>query len=116
MRHRKKGRKFGGRQGQERAFLKGLLANLFLHGRMTTTEARAKETARLSAKLITIAKRGDLASYRLLLSRLPKNAADKLFKDVAPGFKERKGGYTRIYKTGRRLRDAAPTAIIELVK
>lgn len=92
------------------------MASLFLKGRMATTEARAKETARLAAKLITLAKKGDLASYRVLLSRLPKNAASKLFRDIAPTFKDRKGGYTRVYRTGRRMRDGAETAIIELVK
>jgi len=116
VRHRKKGRKFGRKRGKKRAFLKGLAANLFLHGRMTTTEARAKETAQLANKLITIARRGDLASYRLLLSRLPKKAADKLFKELAPDFKGRTSGFTRIYKTGRRQRDGAPTALIELIK
>mgnify|MGYP001576212995 FL=1 len=115
MRRRKEGRKFGKKRGKKKAFLKGLAANLFLRGKIVTTEARAKEIARLAAKHITLAKRGDQSSYRLLLSRLPKNAAQKLFKDIAPRFKDRSGGYTRIYKTGRRLRDNAPTAIIELV-
>lgn len=116
MRHRHTGRKFGRKLAKKNAFLKGLAANLFLKGRMATTEARAKEVARLAAKLITLAKKADLASYRVLLSRLPKNAAGKLFKDIAPSFKDRKGGYTRVYRTDRRLRDGAKMAIIELIK
>jgi large subunit ribosomal protein L17 len=116
MRHRKKGRKFGRKRGKRKAFMKSLAANLFLKGKIITTEARAKETAKVAAKLITLAKKGNLASLRELQKRLPRNAATKLFKEIAPKYKERHGGYTRIYKTGRRLRDGAPTAIIELME
>lgn len=116
MRHRKKGRKLAGRRGVRRAFLKALIANFIMAERITTTEVRAREIRRLTEKLITLAKKGDLASYRVLLRRLPKKSAEKLFKDIAPRFKERKGGYTRMVRLGRRMRDAAPTAILEFTE
>jgi len=96
--------------------MKGLAANLVMKGKIETTETRAKEVAREVVKHITLAKKGNLASYRKLIERLPKNAATKLFKDIAPRFKERHGGYTRMYRTSRRHRDGAPMAIIELIK
>jgi len=116
MRHRKKGRKFGGKRGVKRAFLKSLMANFILAERITTTEARAKEIRWRVEKLVTLAKKGTLAGYRELLSRLPRKAAEKLFREIAPRFKERKGGYVRIVRLGRRKRDAAQTAILEFVE
>jgi large subunit ribosomal protein L17 len=89
-----------------------------MHERIVTTEARAKEIRAKVEKLITLAKRrGDLAGYRLLLERLPKAAAAKVYQELRERYQGRSGGYTRIIKTGRtRMRDGANTAIIELVK
>ncbi len=119
MRHRVKGRKFGRKRGQRRAFLRTLAANLIMHERIVTTEARAKEIRSKVEKLITLAKRhgGDLAGYRMLLQRLPKEAALKINTELRERYALRNGGYTRIIKTGmHRMRDGADTVIIELVK
>lgn len=116
MRHLNKGRKFSRMRGQRRAFIKGLEQNLIMENRITTTEARAKEIKPKVEKLVTLAKNNNLASMRLLLTRLPKEAALKLYYEVAPRYKERKGGYLRIIKTSDyRKRDAAKQAIIEFV-
>ena len=116
MRHGKEGRKFHRKQGQRKSFLKGLTANLIMEGRIQTTEARAKEIKPRVERLITIGKRQNVASLRLLLSRLPKPAAMKLYHEVAPRFIERHGGYTRIIKgTRSRMRDGASRSIIEFV-
>lgn len=118
MRHRVKGRKFGRKRGARRAFMRTLLGNFIMRERITTTEARAKEIKGDAEKFITLAKRrgGSVFGYRLLLRRLPKNAAQKLNKELRERYRERAGGYTRIIKTGlRRTRDAAKTAIIEFV-
>lgn len=96
--------------------MKSLMANFVLAERITTIEPRAKELKRNVEKLVTLAKKGTLASYRELLRRLPKRAAEKLFREIAPRFKERKGGYTRIVRIGHRKRDAAATAMIEFVE
>lgn len=119
MRHRVKGRKFGRKRGVRRAFLRTLAANLIMHERIVTTEARAKEIRSRVEKLITLAKRrgGDLASYRMLLQRLPKAAAAKVRQELRERYQSRNGGYVRIVKTGmRRMRDGASTVIVELVK
>ncbi|MBI1975097.1 MAG: 50S ribosomal protein L17 [Parcubacteria group bacterium] len=117
MRHRKRGRKLAGKRGIKRAFIKSLAANFIIAERITTTLVRAKETRRVVEKLVTLAKKGDLTSYRELLRRLPKKAAEKLFKDIAPRLKDRRGGYTRVVRSGaRRKRDSAPVAIIEFVE
>ena len=119
MRHRVAGRKFGRKRGARRAFLRTLEGNLVMHERIVTTEARAKEIRGKVEKLITLAKRrgGDLASYRLLLRRLPKPAAMKVHQELRERYQNRNGGYARIVKTGlRRMRDAAHTVIIEFVK
>lgn len=124
MRHLVKGRKFGRKIGQRRAFIKGLAANLILKEKILTTEARAKEMKRQVDKFIGFARRWQkdggaerkLAIYRKLLERLPKAAAKKLVEDLAPRFKNRDGGYTRIAKTGSRKKDGAQMAFIELVE
>lgn len=83
---------------------------------MTTTEARARELRPLVEKLVTLAKKQNLASYRLLLARLPKDSANKLYYEIALQYQDRKGGYLRILKTmTRRKRDAAKKSIIEFV-
>lgn len=115
MRHSKRGRKFGRERDQRKAFFKSLAANLILKEKIKTTEARAKEMRRLVERLITKAKKGDLVGLRSAERFLEKKTLNKLVKEVAPKYKERPGGYTRIIKLGRRSSDGAPMAIIELV-
>jgi large subunit ribosomal protein L17 len=104
-------RKLGKTTDQRMAML--LLDN----GRMETTITRAKEIKPLTEKMITLGKKGDLAAYRQALSFITReDVANKLFKELAPSYAERNGGYTRIIRTGVRRGDAAETAIIELVK
>ncbi|MFH1188484.1 MAG: 50S ribosomal protein L17 [bacterium] len=117
MRHLKKGRKFGRKKGQRQSFIAGLLNNLIMEEGIMTTEARAKEIRPRIEKLITIAKKNDLSSLRLLCSRLPEKAAFRLYYDIAPRYTKREGGYVRVVKTAEvRKRDSAPKTIIEFVK
>ena len=97
--------------------MKGLMHNLIIHGSMATTVERAKSVRMAIEKLVTVAKKQDVAHLRILISRLPhKVSAEKLFYEIAPRYKERKGGYTRIVKQGiARKRDGAATALIEFV-
>lgn len=116
MRHQKKGRKFGRIRGRRKSFLKSLYRNLIMAERIMTTEARAKEIKPRVEKLVTLARKQDLASMRILLSRLPKESALKLYYEIAPRYKDRRGGYLRVIKVGAvRKRDAAPKTIIEFV-
>lgn len=109
-------RKFHRERGQRTAFRQGLVSNFIERGKMTTTIARAKDIRPLVERYISIGKKNNLASLRLLLSKLPKKSAEKMFYEVAPRYKDRKGGYVRITKTAnRRKRDGAETAVIELV-
>lgn len=117
MRHLKERKKFGRIRGQRKAFLKGLAINLLSNGKIKTTETRAKEIRKSVERLITHAKKQNVSSLRFLMKHLPKKTAFKLYHDIAPLYQNRKGGYTRITKLGkRRLGDGAKTAIIELVK
>jgi len=109
-------RKFGRPASQRKALMRTLSAELFLRGKIKTTEAKAKELRSVAEKYITKAKQGTLASRRNLLRFLPASAVKKLISEIAPGSKERHGGYTRIFKLGQRDRDGAKMAIIELVK
>lgn len=116
MRHHRAPRKFGRRTNQRRALLRSLAEGLIKRGRIITTEARAKELKSFAEKLITLARKNSLASRRLLVSRLGKAAAaERLFKTVAPKYKERPGGYTRLVKLPPRRGDASPRALIELI-
>ncbi len=110
-------RKFSRKTGERRAFMKGLMHNLIVHGSMATTVERAKSVRIAIEKLVTVAKKQDIAHLRLLISRLPhKDSATKLFYEIAPRYKDRMGGYTRIIKQGlTRKRDGAATALIEFV-
>jgi large subunit ribosomal protein L17 len=110
-------RTFSRKTGERAAFMKSLLHNLIVHGSMATTVARAKSVRVAVEKLVTVAKKQDTAHLRILIARLPhKNSAEKLFYEIAPRYKERKGGYTRIIKQGiARKRDGASTAVIEFV-
>jgi len=112
-----KGARLGGGPAHERQILANLAQSLFEHGRITTTEAKAKRLRPYAERLVTIAKRGDLASRRRVLGTIPdKGVVHKLFTEIAPGFSERDGGYTRITKVGFRKGDNAPLAVIELVE
>ena len=116
MRHAKKGRKFGMLTGKRRAFLRILSHNLVMKGKIQTTEAKAKEIRPRVEKLVTLAKKGDLAALRLLAKRMPKDSAYKLFHEIAPRYKTKKGGYLRIRKTAvTRKRDGVKQATIEFV-
>lgn len=109
-------RKFRKLRGQRISFLKNMENNLIMKERVQTTDARARELRPLVEKLVTLAKKQNLASLRLLLARLPKEAAMKLYYEIAPKYQARSGGYLRIGKMSvRRKRDAANQAVIEFV-
>ena len=109
-------RKLGRTSDQRRAMLRQLTTDLLEHGKLETTFYRAKEVQPVVEKMITLGKKGDLAAYRRALSYITKeDVAQKLFKEVAPGYAERNGGYTRVVRIGPRRGDAAEMAIIELV-
>ena len=110
-------RKLGKRTDQRKAMLRAMVTYLLENGQIKTTLARAKEVAPLAEKMITLSKKNDLAAYRQALSFITReDVAHKLFKEIAPEYAERNGGYTRIIRTGIRRGDAAETALIELVK
>ena len=116
MRHRKKGRKLGVKPSHRRAILANLAENLILHKRIKTTESRAKELRRYIEPLITKAKKGDLNSIRMISRKIRhKNILGILLNDIAPVYKNRNGGYTRIIKLGFRDNDRASVALIEFV-
>ncbi len=116
MRHRVDGRKFDMPTAQRMALFRGLVRDLIIHERITTTVPRAKEVRPLAEKLITLGKHGDVNSRRKALQFVTdKDVIAKLFSDVAPRYATRPGGYTRIVKLGRRLGDGADMAMIELV-
>lgn len=115
--------KLNRRSDQRKAMLRDLVTQLIIHERITTTETKAKELQRLAEKMVTLGKKGTLAArkqaaqtVRFLEASEDQNALQKLFSDIAPRFKERDGGYTRIYKMGPRRGDATPMAIIEFVE
>src|SRR3954462_4883040 len=112
-----KGPRLGGGPAHERLMLANLATALFEHGRITTTEAKAKRLRPLAERLITFAKRGDLHARRRVLTVVrDKEVVHALFADIAPAYAERAGGYTRITKVGPRKGDNAPMAVIELVE
>ena len=123
-------RKLGRTSSQRKAMLRDLTTDLLINGRITTTEARAKEVRKTTDKMITLGKRGDLAARRQAAAFVRNEVADvieegdnvkvqsalqKLFDDVTPRFAKRNGGYTRILKTVQRRGDAAQLVILELV-
>ena len=111
-----KGARLGGSAAHQKIILANLATQLFEHGKITTTEARARRLRPLAEKLITKAKRGDIHSRRLVLTTVKdKGVVHVLFTEIAPTFAEREGGYTRITKIGPRKGDNAPMAVIELV-
>ena len=112
-----KGHRLGGSPAHERHILANLATALFQHGRITTTEAKAKRLRPVAERLITFAKRGDLHARRHVLTVVTdKGVVHTLFTEIAPEFSERDGGYTRITKIGPRKGDNAAMAVIELVK
>jgi len=116
MRHRVSGRLFHRTANQRKALLRGLLSSLFLHQKIETTTAKAKEVKKLAERLVTMGIKGDLHSKRVALSHLPNRAAiAKLFGEIAPRFKERNGGYLRIVKTRSRVNDGAEMAVLEFI-
>ena|SRR3989338_5672793 len=116
MRHHNKNRKFGREKDQRRALLKGLALSLIERGKITTTEAKAKELRPFIEKLVTKGKNASVASHRLLTARLQsRTGTKKLITTIAPRYKERAGGYTRITKLSRRGGDASKMAVIEFV-
>ena len=116
MRHRKAGRKLGRDAAQRKALYANLASALIEHGRIKTTEAKAKEVRPIVEEMITLGKRGDVAAHRHAVAFLRSKAvAHTLFSDVAPRFADRPGGYTRIVKIGPRQGDAARMVYLELV-
>ncbi|GFP77840.1 MULTISPECIES: 50S ribosomal protein L17 [Clostridium] len=109
-------RKLGRPTDQRKAMLRNLVTSFLKHGKIETTETRAKEARSLAEKMITLAKRGDLHARRQVLSFVTEEAVVKnLFENVAPKYTERNGGYTRMYKVGPRRGDGAEIVILELV-
>ena len=117
MRHHNNVRKFGRTSSQRQALMKGLILALIAHGKIETTEAKAKELRPAIEKMITKANMGTLASRRIVISRLYNLTAEanKLINDIAPKYKTRAGGYTRITKLPRRAGDASKMAVIEFI-
>jgi large subunit ribosomal protein L17 len=112
-----KGARLGGSPAHQRLIMANLATQLFEHGRIVTTEAKAKRLRPLAEKLITKAKRGDIHSRRLVLMTVrDKGVVHTLFTEIAPSLADREGGYTRITKVGPRKGDNAPMALIELVQ
>ena len=109
-------RKLGKTTDQRMAMLRQQVTDFLDNGKMETTITRCKEIKPLAEKMITLGKKNDLAAYRQALAFITReDVAQKLFKEIAPKYAERNGGYTRIIRTGVRRGDAAETAIIELV-
>ena len=117
MRHSNKNRKFGRERKVRSNFLKGLTLDLIRHGKITTTEARAKELRKVVEPLVTLAKNETVASHKIIVSRLMnrKTESKKLVDEIAPNYKGRKGVYTRITRMPVRKSDASRMAVIEFV-
>lgn len=113
---RGKQRKFGREAGQRTVLYRALSTALIEHGRIKTTEAKAKSLSGHVDKLVTLAKKQTLAARRLLLAQIGEKAVKKLMGEISPQFESRNGGYTRIMKLGQRRSDSAPMVIIEFVK
>jgi len=112
-----KGRRLGGGPAHERLMLANLATSLFEHGRITTTEAKAKRLRPLADRMITLAKRGDLHARRRVLTVVrDKTVVHELFTDIGPRYANRPGGYTRTVKIGPRKGDNAPMVVVELVE
>lgn len=117
MRHGKSGRRLGRTTSHREAMFRNLVTSFLNHEKITTTDAKAKEIRSVAEKMITLGKRGDLHSLRQAASYIrEKSVVTKLFSTIAPRYKDRPGGYTRIVKLGVRQGDAAAVSLIELVE
>jgi large subunit ribosomal protein L17 len=117
MRHKVAGRRLSRRTGHRLSLYSNLTCELLEHERIVTTEAKAKEVRGIAERIITLGKAGSLHARRQALATVhSKQTVDKLFGEIAPRYADRSGGYTRILKLGPRPGDAAPMAILELVK
>jgi len=117
MQHHKAGRRLGRTTSHRTAMFRNMVTSLLSHEKITTTDAKAKEIRSIAEKMITLGKRGDLHAMRQAASFIrDKKVVTKLFSAIAPRYKERPGGYTRIVKVGIRPGDNAPLSIIELVE
>lgn len=115
MRHLKSGRKLNRTSAHRKAMFRNMVTSLFLHERITTTDAKAKDLRRWADRMVTLGKRGTLHARRQALAFVRSRAVvKKLFEEIAPRFRERPGGYTRITKIGIRRGDAALRSVIEL--
>ncbi len=111
-----KGPRLGGSSSHERLMLRNMATSLFMHGKITTTETKAKRLRPVAERLVTFAKRGDLHARRRVMQQITdKSVVHELFANIAPQVADRQGGYTRITKLGYRKGDNAPMALIELV-
>lgn len=116
MRHNKAGRRLGRTTSHRVAMFRNMVTSFLDHGRITTTDAKAKELRSIAEKMITLGKRGDLHALRQAASYIrEKSVVTKLFNDIAPQYADRQGGYTRIVKLGLRPGDNASLSMIELV-
>ena len=117
MRHNKSGRTLGRNSGHRNAMMRNMVTSLIAHEKITTTDMRAKELRKLVERMITLGKRGDLHARRQAAAVIrDRKVVAKLFDLIGPRYKDRPGGYTRIYKLGNRLGDNAPLSQIELVE
>lgn len=116
MRKRNKGRKFSRKTGPRKMLFKSLANSFFLQEKIITTEAKAKELRSFAEKMLTRAKNNSISNRRILAKNLTPKANKKVFEELAPRYKQRKGGYTRIIKLGPRTSDGARMVIIELIK
>jgi large subunit ribosomal protein L17 len=117
MRHRARARKFGRTSSHRLAMYRNMVTSLLEHGRVETTDAKAKEVRRIAERMITLGKRGTLHARRRALRVIrSREVAARVFGDLAERFRERPGGYTRVLKLRRRIGDAAPLSILELVE
>lgn len=116
MRNRKKARQLSRTRSHRKATLRNMATSLFMHERIETTTAKAKELRPYAERLITLARRGDVHARRLAAMKIQdRQVLGKLFDDIAPRYMERPGGYTRVLKLGNRKGDAAEMSLIELV-
>ena len=116
MQHRRLGRRFSRDPSHRQAMFSNMAASLIRHEQIVTTLAKAKDLKRVMDKYITLAKKGDLHSRRIAAARMGDEAmVKKLFDTLAPRYKDRNGGYTRVLKAGYRYGDSAPVAVIEFV-
>ncbi len=117
MRHAKTGRRLGRKTSHREAMFRNLVTSFLNHEKITTTDGKAKEIRIVAEKMITLGKRGDLHALRQAASYIrEKSVVTKLFSTIAPRYKDRPGGYTRIIKLGIRQGDTAPVSLVELVE